>query len=101
MVDEIVDDDLGYQVLVEENGFNFSNGEKQRIILARALLRKSDIYIFDEAFSQIDRGRRNIIIKNIFEYLKEKTIVVISHNIENRDIFNRVLKMEDGEVFEA
>ena len=101
MVDEIVDDDLGYQVLVEENGFNFSNGERQRIILARALLRKSDIYIFDEAFSQIDNKRRNIIVKNIFDYLKEKTIIVISHNMNNKDIFDRVLKMEDGEIIET
>ena len=101
MVDEIVDDDLGYQVLVEENGFNFSNGERQRIILARALLRKSDIYIFDEAFSQIDNKRRSIIVKNIFEYLKEKTIIVISHNMNNKDIFSRVLKMEDGGIIET
>ena len=101
MVDEIVDDDLGYQVLVEENGFNFSNGERQRIILARALLRKSDIYIFDEAFSQIDNKRRSIIVKNIFEYLKEKTIIVISHNMNNKDIFNRILKMEDGGIIET
>lgn len=100
MVDEIIDDDLGYQMIVEENGFNFSNGERQRIILARSLLRNSDIYIFDEAFSQIDSRKRDIIVKNIFNYLREKTIIVISHNISNKSLFNKVFRIEDGKINE-
>lgn len=100
MVEEIIDDDLRYQMIVEENGFNFSNGERQRIILARSLLRNSDIYIFDEAFSQIDSKKRDIIIKNIFNYLRGKTIIVISHNISNKCLFNRVFRIEDGKVSE-
>ena len=45
---------LGLQMILEENGFNLSGGERQRIILARSVLKVSDIYIFDEATSQID-----------------------------------------------
>jgi ATP-binding cassette subfamily C protein len=54
-VNEILEKrDANYKMMVEENGFNFSNGERQRIILCRYLLRKSNIYIFDEAFGQLD-----------------------------------------------
>lgn len=100
-VNEIVKNDrLGYQKLVEEDGFNFSSGEKQRIILARSLTRKSDIYIFDEAFSQIDIDKTRIILRNILEYLKDKTVIVISHRNNFNKLFNRVLKLEKGRIYE-
>ena len=99
-VDDLRDDRLGYQRLVEEDGFNFSNGERQRIVLARGLLKDADIYIFDEAFSQIDSFRRDKIINEIFLYLKDKTIIMISHNIDSFNIFDKVLKLDGGRVCE-
>ena len=92
---------LGYDSLIEENGFNFSNGEKQRIILARSLLRHSNIYIFDEAFSGIDILREKKILEDIFKYLKEKTVIVISHRFNNKKVFDRIIKLEGGKIIEA
>lgn len=86
--------------LVEENGFNFSGGERQRIILARSILKISDIYIFDEALSQIDVVRERDILLNIFKYLKDKTIIVISHRFDNKDLFKRVIRIEKGSIYE-
>ncbi len=90
-----------YQVMLEENGFLFSSGERQRIILARSLLRKSSIYIFDEAFGQIDVELTNQIIKDIIEYLNDKTIILISHRKNCKKHFNRVLKLEKGVIYES
>jgi len=92
--------DDNYKMMVEENGFNFSNGERQRIILARSLLKKSSIYIFDEAFSQIDIATERKIIRNIFNYLSDKTIIVISHRFYNKKLFSRILKLENGIIYE-
>ena len=64
--------------MVEENGFNFSSGERQKILLARALLKNSDIYIFDEAFHQIDILQEGIILQNIFSYAKGKVVLSFS-----------------------
>ena len=100
-VSEFINKDLGYQQLLEENGSNFSNGERQRIILARALVRESDIYIFDEAFSQIDSEKTIIIMKKIFSYLTGKTIIVISHRFSEKKLFNRILKLENGVINEV
>ena len=86
--------------IVEENGFNFSGGERQRIILARSILKKSDIYIFDEALSQIDVKKERDILLNIFKYLKDKTIIVISHRFDNKDLFERIIKIEKGNIYE-
>lgn len=98
---DFISTDLGYQQLLEENGTNFSNGERQRIILARALVRKSDIYIFDEAFSQIDSNKTISIMKRIFAYLKDKTIIVISHRYSEQKLFDRILKLENGVINEV
>ena len=94
------DDISNYQMLVEENGFLFSSGERQRIILARALLRHSDIYIFDEAFGQIDIELTNKILKDMFEYLEDKTVIVISHRQNSKKYFNRILTLVDGNIYE-
>ena len=85
---------LGYDTLIEENGFNLSGGEKQRIFLARALLKEADIYIFDEALSAIDIKRERVIIKNMFDYLKDKTVIVVSHRFNNEDLFNKKINIE-------
>ena len=95
MVDEICN---SYDDMVEENGFNYSNGERQRVVLARSLVRNSNIYIFDEAFGQIDITREKKILTNIFNYLEGKTIIVISHRFNNKKLFDRVLKISEGKI---
>ncbi len=86
--------------IIEENGFNLSNGERQRIVLARALLKKSSIYIFDEALAQIDINNEKKILESIFSYLNDKTIIIISHRFNNKKLFDRVLKLEKGKINE-
>ena len=99
-VDEINNNDNYLNYIIEENGFDLSNGERQRIILARSLLKKSNIYIFDEALAQIDINREKKILEEIFKYLQNKTIVVISHRFNNKKLFDRVLKLEKGKIYE-
>ena len=86
--------------MIEENGFNLSGGERQRIILARSLLKESDIYIFDEALSQIDSKKEKEILDKIFKYLKGKTIIFISHNEKNKDMFDRTIYLKNGKIYE-
>lgn len=101
LVEDIIKNTISsYDTLIEENGFNFSNGERQRIILARSLLRDSNIYIFDEALAGIDIIKEKKILENIFQYLPDKTIIVISHRFNNKKIFDRVLKLEGGIIHE-
>ena len=80
---------------LEENGFNISGGERQRIILARALLKKSSIYILDESLSQVDVTKEREILENIFEENKDKTIIYISHRFDNKDLFSKSINMEN------
>ena len=101
LLEEVVEKlPLGYQTMVEENGFNFSSGERQRILLARALLKNSDIYIFDEAFHQIDSQHEKIILENLFSYLKDKTIIVISHRLQHLELYDTRYCLENGSIYE-
>lgn len=97
-VDKIIDSNLGYNMMIEENGFNLSGGEKQRIILARTLLKNFNILIIDEGLSQVDINVERKILKNIFNYFKDKTIIFISHRLDNLDLFDNLIKIEKGVI---
>ena len=97
-INEILDSNLGFNMLIEENGFNLSGGQRQRIILARALMKKFNILIIDEGLNQIDTDLERRILKNIFEKYKDKTIIVISHRLDNLDLFDNLIKFDSGQV---
>jgi len=98
-VDKIVSKmPLGYKTLIEENGFNISGGEKERIILARTLLSDFEILLIDEGLSQVDINLERNILKDLIEYLKEKTIIFVSHRNENKDLFNKVIQLKNGVI---
>ena len=91
-------DSLGLNMLIEENGFNLSGGERQRIILARALMRNFDILIIDEALNQVDIRMERRILRNIFLAFPLKTIIFISHRLNNCDMFNHIIELKEGEI---
>ena len=98
-VDEIVKDNiLSYDFTLEENGANISGGQRQRIILARSLLKKSSIVLIDESLNEIDINLERKILKNIFEYFKDKIIIIVSHRLDNIDLYDEVIKMANGKV---
>ena len=89
---------LGINTLIEENGFNLSGGEKQRIVLGRTLLKPFNILIIDEGLNQVDISLERKILKNIIKKYQDKTIIVISHRLENMDLFPRVIKFKHTKI---
>lgn len=90
----------GINTKVGEGGSLLSGGQKQRLALARAVLANREIYIFDEATSNVDVESEEIIWNAINKLAKEKTVIVISHrlaNVKNADI---IYLLEEGEVLE-
>lgn len=100
-VNEIIENNrLGFNMLIEENGFNLSGGERQRIILARSLLSNFNILVIDEGLNQVDINLERKILKNLFDVYKNKTILVISHRLENLDLFDRKIVLKGGRIIE-
>ena len=91
---------LGYDTKLEENGVNLSGGQRQRIILARMLLQNKRVMLIDEGLNAIDVELERKILRNIFEFYKDRTIIVVSHRRENLDLFNQIVEFENGKVGE-
>lgn len=91
----------GLDTLVAEKGGNLSGGQCQRLALARALLHDSDIYIFDEATSNIDIDSENDIMEEIKTLAKEKMVILISHRLANVTDADRIYVIDSGNVTES
>lgn len=91
---------LGYETKLEENGLNLSGGERQRIILARMLLKPTKIMLIDEGLNAVDVNLERKILKNVFSKYTNKTIIIISHRVENLDLFTKVIHLEKGRIKE-
>ena len=90
----------GLDKIITEDAANISGGQKQRLALAINLVANKDIYIFDEATSNIDIESEAIIMNNIKELSKEKAVIVISHRLANVIAADTIYYIEDGEVKE-
>ena len=91
----------GLDQVISEDAANISGGQKQRLALAVNLAAEKEIYIFDEATSNIDIESETIIMQNIKELSRTKNVVVISHRLENVVPADRIYYMEHGEVRET
>ena len=80
--------------VIEDNGFNISGGERQKIILARSLLKDSNYIILDEALSEVYVYEEKQILNKIFDYCKDKTLIYISHKKEIISMFKEKYKIE-------
>ena len=97
---DFIIDDGGLDKVITEDAANISGGQKQRLALAINLVANKDIYIFDEATSNIDIESEAIIMNNIKELSKEKSVIVISHRLANVIAADTIYYIEDGEVKE-
>lgn len=91
---------LRYNTLVEENGANFSGGQKQRLSIARAILRKPEILIMDEATSNLDSITERAIENTIHEFSKGMTTIIIAHRLSTIMRCDNIYILENGEIIE-
>jgi ABC-type multidrug transport system fused ATPase/permease subunit len=78
---------------IGDGGMCLSSGQKQCVALARAMLKEANIYILDEAFSAIDKNLKETIKDSLVSKLRDKTVIVVSHQLENFEQFDRVYEI--------
>lgn len=98
--DFISDLEQGYETNVGDRGLKLSGGEKQRIALARALLKNPPILIFDEATSALDAASESLIQKALEEVLVDRTAIIIAHRFTTIQHVDRIVVIKDGQIFE-
>ncbi|RIM76471.1 ATP-binding cassette domain-containing protein, partial [Staphylococcus xylosus] len=85
---------------LHNSGTNLSGGQLQRISLARAILKNSDILLLDEATSSLDTLTEKEVLKNIEKYVKNTTIILITHKLSNVKNSDNIYLLKHGEIIE-
>ena len=88
----------GYDTYIEQGGTNVSGGQKQRLCIARALLKKPKILILDDSTSAVDTETDAVIRRGMKEYLPETTKIIIAQRISSVQEADRIIVMENGEI---
>lgn len=91
----------GLDTKLNQQGNNFSGGQRQRLAIARALLHNTPIYVFDEVTSNIDAESENDIMAVIHNMAKIKTVILISHRLENVVGSDKILLLDKGKIEES
>ncbi|MCD6135314.1 ABC transporter ATP-binding protein [Candidatus Bipolaricaulota bacterium] len=98
--DEIVAFQKGYDTRVGERGIALSGGQKQRVAIARALLIDARILIFDDPLSAVDAEREEFILRNLREFFRGRTSIVIAHRLSAVMHADRIVVLDKGRIVE-
>ena len=91
---------LGYNTKIGMEGIGISTGQKQRILIARAVYKNPDYLFFDEATSALDSNNEKVIMNNLNEFFKNKTVVVIAHRLSTVKNADQIIVLDKGQIIE-
>lgn len=88
----------GYDMPIGENGRGLSGGQAQTITIARALLTSPSILLFDEPTSCMDNSTEQLLLKNMQEYIREKTMILVTHKMSLLNLVDRLIVLQSGKI---
>ena len=91
---------LGYNTKIGQEGIGISTGQKQRLLIARAVYKNPDYLFFDEATSALDANNEKVIMENLNEFFKNKTVVVIAHRLSTVKHADQIIVLDKGTIVE-
>jgi ATP-binding cassette, subfamily B, bacterial len=91
---------LGYNTKVGQEGLGLSQGQKQRLLIARAVYKNPDYIFFDEATTALDVFNEMVIMENLGEFFHHKTIIIVAHRLSTVMNADNIVVLEDGEIAE-
>ncbi len=91
---------LGYNTKIGMEGIGLSTGQKQRILIARAVYKNPDYLFFDEATSALDANNEKVIMNNLDQFFKGKTVVVIAHRLSTVKNADQIVVLDKGKIIE-
>jgi len=98
--DFIMEMENGYDTMIGDRGMTLSGGQRQRLSIARALLKKPEILIFDEATSSLDYESEKMIQKSLNEAFKNHTVILIAHRKETLHHVDKIISLKEGKIYE-
>jgi ATP-binding cassette subfamily B protein len=92
---------LGYNTKIGANGHGLSEGQKQRLLIARVIYKNPDIIIFDEATNSLDANNEKVIVENLSEFFEGKTVIVVAHRLSTVRNADKIVVLDSGRIIEA
>ena len=97
---EIAGFNKGYETMIGERGVTLSGGQKQRVSIARGLIKEPRIIVMDDCLSAVDARTEREIISQLYQYLEDKTAIIITHRIFSLFQFDQVVVLDEGHIIE-
>ena len=91
---------MKYQTRIGETGINLSGGEKQRLLIARAVYKNPEFFFFDEATSSLDATTEKVIMYNLRNFYTERTVIVIAHRLSTVKTADNIVFIDKGYIVE-
>jgi len=90
----------GYNALIGSNGAGLSQGQKQRILIARAIYKKPEYLFFDEATNSLDANNEKVIMENLEKVFQGRTVIVVAHRLSTVKNADQIVVMDKGQIVE-
>ena len=91
----------GYNTKVGANGHGLSEGQKQRLLIARVIYKNPDIVIFDEATNSLDAYNEKVIVDNLVNFYKGKTVIIVAHRLSTVKNADKIVVLDSGRIVES
>ena len=92
---------LGYNTKIGANGHGLSEGQKQRLLIARVVYKDPDIIVFDEATNSLDANNEKVIVENLSEFFKDKTVIIVAHRLSTVKNADKIVVLDAGRIIET
>jgi ATP-binding cassette subfamily B protein len=92
---------LGYNTKIGTNGHGLSEGQKQRLLIARVIYKNPEIIIFDEATNSLDAGNEKVIVGNLAGFFNGKTVIIVAHRLSTVKNADKIIVMDGGRIVET
>jgi ATP-binding cassette subfamily B protein len=92
---------LGYNTKIGANGHGLSEGQKQRLLIARVVYKNPDIIIFDEATNSLDANNEKVIVENLADFFEGKTVIIVAHRLSTVKDADKIVVLDSGRLIET